>query len=91
MRDMCLGKKKYADFLSSEEGIPTNILANRLRRLEETGLIEKMPYHAKPLRYDYFLTPKGADLLPVIQQLALWAHKHVPGCNAPPAGFLEDA
>lgn len=75
--------------MSSPEGIPTNILANRLRRLEETGIIEKKSYLAKPLRYDYFLTPKGADLLPVIQQLALWTHKYEPDAISPPDWFLN--
>lgn len=88
VRDMCMNKTKYGDFLSSPEGIPTNILANRLHRLEETGIVEKKPYQLKPVRYEYFLTTKGADLLPVLQQLAIWAHHHVPECGAPPDWFL---
>lgn len=89
VRDMCMKKSRYGDFLSSPEGIPTNILANRLRRLEETGILEKRPYQLKPLRYEYFLTTKGANLLPVIQQLAIWAHQHIPECSAPPEWFLN--
>jgi DNA-binding HxlR family transcriptional regulator len=89
VRDMCMNKTKYGDFLSSSEGIPTNILANRLRRLEADGIVEKKPYQLKPLRYEYFLTVKGANLLPVLQQLAIWAHKHVPECGAPPDWFLD--
>jgi DNA-binding HxlR family transcriptional regulator len=89
VRDMCMNKTKYGDFQSSPEGIPTNILANRLRRLEEIGIIEKKPYHTKPLRYEYFLTAKGANLLPVLQQLAIWAHQHVPECGTPPDWFLD--
>lgn len=89
VRDMCLGKSKYSDFQNSEEGIPSNILANRLRQLEENGVIEKKPYQNKPLRYAYFLTTKGADLLPVLQQLALWAHQYVPDSLSPPDNFME--
>lgn len=89
VRDMCLDKKRYGDFQNSPEGIPSNILANRLRQLEESGIIEKNPYQEKPVRYEYSLTPKGADLLPVLQQLVLWAHKHIPDCWMPPARFLE--
>ncbi len=88
MRDMCMKKSKYGDFQASPEGIPTNILANRLRYLEDNGIVEKIPYQIKPLRHEYFLTVKGADLVPVIQQLALWAAKHVPECEAPPEWFL---
>jgi DNA-binding HxlR family transcriptional regulator len=89
VRDMCMNKTKYGEFLSSPEGIPTNILANRLRRLEETGIIEKKPYQIKPLRYEYYLTNKGANLLPVLQQLAVWAHQHVPECGTPPDSFMN--
>jgi DNA-binding HxlR family transcriptional regulator len=89
VRDMCMNKARYGDFLSSPEGIPTNILANRLRRLEDTGIIEKKPYQTKPLRYEYSLTTKGANLLPVLQQLAIWAHQYVPECGTPPEWFLS--
>ena len=89
VRDMCLGKTKYCDFQNSPEGIPTNILANRLRNLEEHGIIVKQPYQAKPLRYAYQLKAKGADLLPILQQLALWSQKHIPDCWNPPDGFYE--
>lgn len=89
IRDMCMGKKRYGDFAASPEGIPTNILANRLKRLEETGLIKKNPYQSKPLRYEYGLTTKGAKLLPVLQQLAIWAANFVPGCTTPPDWFVN--
>lgn len=88
IRDMCLGKSKYCDFQSSPEGIPTNILASRLRGLEENGLLIKQPYQDKPVRHEYFLTPKGADLLPVLQQLVLWTQKHIADCGEPPASFF---
>jgi len=88
IRDMCLGKSKYCDFQASSEGIPSNILASRLRELEENGLLLKKPYHDKPVRYEYFLTPKGADLLPVLQQLVIWTQKYVPECMDPPENFF---
>ena len=88
VRDMCMKKKRYGDFQSSPEGIPTNILANRLKQLEENGMIEKVPYQQKPIRYDYFLTAKGADLLPVIQQLVCWTQKYDAECWQPPEGFM---
>jgi DNA-binding HxlR family transcriptional regulator len=89
VRDMCMNKARYGDFLASPEGIPTNILANRLRSLEETGIIEKKPYQLKPLRYEYILTAKGANLLPVIQQLAIWAKQYIPDCGETPEWFLN--
>lgn len=89
VRDMCMQKSKYGDFQNSPEAIPTNILANRLRKLEENGLILKQPYQTRPVRYEYFLTYKGAQLLPVIQQLARWAHQHIPESAPPPEWFLQ--
>lgn len=89
VRDLCLGKSKYGDFQSSPEGIPTNILASRLRQLEENGIVLKEPYQDKPTRYAYFLTEKGADLLPVLQQLIIWTQKYVPDCLTPPDVFFQ--
>jgi len=89
IRDMCLGHKRYGDFQNSPEGIPTNILASRLRQLEQNGIIEKQVYQLKPQRFEYLLTEKGADLLPVLRTLALWMQKHDPECIKPPAGFFE--
>ncbi len=88
VRDMCMGKSKYGDFQNSPEGIPSNILANRLRQLEENGIIKKQPYQTNPPRYEYLLSAKGADLLPVLQQLGLWAHRYVPGSMPPPDDFM---
>jgi DNA-binding HxlR family transcriptional regulator len=89
IRDMCLGKKRYGDFQSSPEGIPSNILSNRLRKLEECELLRKQPYQFKPVRYDYFLTAKSADLLPVLQALVRWTQKYDDDCWQPPEGFLS--
>ncbi len=88
VRDMVVKKHKYREFLESPEGIPTNILAARLKSLEEKGIIRKRPYQTKPLRYEYMLTQRGADLLPVLQQLAAWGYKHIPGRWQPPAWFF---
>jgi DNA-binding HxlR family transcriptional regulator len=89
IRDMIGKKWKYQDFLRSPERIPTNILASRLKSLEGKGIIEKRPYQTRPVRYEYRLTEKGADLLPVLQQLALRGHRHIPGRWSPPAWFLK--
>lgn len=89
VRDMVVKKRRYREFLDSPEGIPTNILASRLKSLEGKGIIERRPYQTKPTRYEYVLTRKGVDLLPVLQQLAIWGYKHIPGRWKPPAWFLD--
>jgi len=79
IRDLLRGKSRYNDFLESEEGITTNILANRLHRLEQAGLITKKPYQDNPVRYDYELTATGEGLKPVIFRIIDWADKYIPG------------
>jgi DNA-binding HxlR family transcriptional regulator len=79
VRDLILGKSRFGEFSESPEAIPTNILADRLKKLERTGVVTKMPYCRKPLRYEYELTEKGKDLIPVLEAMAAWAGKHMHG------------
>ena len=72
-------KHRFADFLASPERISTNILADRLRRLERCGLVEKRPYEQRPRRVEYYLTERGRKLLPVLRALIRWGQAHVPG------------
>jgi len=79
IRDMRHGKRTYGELAQSPEGIPTNILADRLRRLEETGIIESAAYQERPVRYAYTLTDKGNDLGELLGALVRWGKKHIPG------------
>lgn len=79
IRDLFWGKSRYGEFAASPEGIPTNILADRLERLEAAGIISRSPYQDNPPRFAYKLTRKGADLKPVLGALAMWSMRHVPG------------
>jgi len=78
VRDLFKGRTRYGEFAASPEGIPTNILAERLARLEAAGLITSAPYQQNPPRYGYTLTPKGTDLKPVLGALAMWSMRHLP-------------
>lgn len=82
IRDLILGKRTYGDFLSSPEGIPTNILAERLKRLLANGIITKQAYQDKPVRYIYILSKKGEDLAPILEAIALWGLKYIKGTEA---------
>jgi DNA-binding HxlR family transcriptional regulator len=62
VRDILHGKRTYGELCASPEGIPTNILAERLKRLEEAGIITRAAYHQHPVRYAYQLTAKGREL-----------------------------
>lgn len=83
VRDLFSGKQRFGDFANAGEGIPTNILADRLARLEDSGIIESRPYQKNPVRYAYSLTAKGRELKPVLAALAMWSHRHVPGVKIP--------
>ena len=74
---MFKGRSTYGDFLRAEEGIATNILADRLVRLEQDGVIAKAGTR-------YRLTQKGIDLLPVLLEMIAWSARYDPGTAAPP-------
>ena len=78
LRDMMLrGFRTYNDFLhGSWEGIATNILADRLRRLEAYGIITTKPDPSDGRKSLYTLTPKGIDLAPILTEMVLWAAAH---------------
>ncbi len=79
---MFKGKSRYGEFLESDEGISTNILAARLQRLEENGIISKTIAEDKRSAI-YRLTDKGQDLLPIMLEITAWSAKHDPETNAP--------
>jgi len=86
IRDMVyFGKKSYGEFLASEEGMATNILASRLVQLEQRGLVVKQPDETDKRKEVYFLTEKGLDLIPILLDLAGWGAQHDPHTAAPQA------
>ncbi|HRI60414.1 MAG TPA: helix-turn-helix domain-containing protein [Saprospiraceae bacterium] len=77
IRDLMEAKTcTYGDFLKSPEGIATNILAARLRALEENGIVLKLEHPDSKAKVLYKLTQKGIDLLPVLIEINLWAEKY---------------
>jgi len=75
VRDILLGLRRF-DELQSHLGIARNVLQARLRRLEEHGVIERVPYQQRPLRHEYLLTEKGLDLWPMIVALMKWGDRY---------------
>jgi DNA-binding HxlR family transcriptional regulator len=77
IRDMMLrGFRTYKEFLDSYEGIATNILADRLRRLIAHGIIATQPDPSDGRKLFYLLTDKGLDLAPILTEMVLWAAEH---------------
>ena len=79
------GKKTYGEFLASEEGMATNILASRLAHLEQQGILVKKPSPADKRKEEYALTEKGLDLIPVLVEMANWSAEYDSDTAAPAA------
>lgn len=79
IRDLLGGKHRYGEFLNSAEHIPTNILAERLKRLESAGLVTSAQYSEHPPRFEYQLTERGRNLSTVLDALANWGLEQFPG------------
>lgn len=85
VRDLMFkNRRSYNDFLTGGEGIASNILADRLRRLEDGRIIEKRRDAADARRFVYRLTRKGIDLAPMLTELVVWSARHET-TDAPPA------
>lgn len=100
VRDLLFkGKTRYGEFLDGGEGVATNILADRLQRLEAGGIVESRSDDADARKRLYRLTAKGLDLAPALVEMVLWGAKYYRTA-APPdvirrmtrdrAGFLRE-
>lgn len=77
IRDLALeGKRFYKEFQSGKEGIATNILSDRLKKLENNGIIRSAVYEKKKTQKEYFLTQKGKDLIPVLLEMMVWSYEY---------------
>jgi len=85
---MFKGKRYYGEFLNSDEKISTNILADRLEKLEADGLINKAIDKENNSKKIYALTQKGIDLLPMLVEMIAWSAKY-DNKTETPAGFVR--
>lgn len=77
IRDLVFDQKRfYKEFLQSKERIATNILSDRLKKLEGAGIIQSKVYEQLKTQKEYSLTTKGKDLIPVLVEIILWSAKH---------------
>jgi DNA-binding HxlR family transcriptional regulator len=89
LRDLGLGLSKYEE-LRKSTGVTHATLSDRLKHLEENGLIERRQYQTGPDRYEYILTRKGTDIILVIQALAQVGDKWaITGDAGPPLKFIN--
>lgn len=79
LRDMMFAEKRhFREFLSSAEGIASNILADRLAMLVDAGILTRHDDPGHKLKAVYALTDKGIDLLPVISEISIFSRKYLP-------------
>ena len=83
IRDAFLGVRRFEDFQRDLE-IARNVLADRLARLVDEGILEKRRYQERPERYEYRLTDKGADLWPALVSLMKWGDRYAGADGGPP-------
>jgi DNA-binding HxlR family transcriptional regulator len=82
VRDLFLGRARFKDFEASPEGIPTNILSERLERLLRANIVEQVPAGEGSKRFAYRLTTKGKALAPVLLAMRDWGLKWEKGTRA---------
>jgi DNA-binding HxlR family transcriptional regulator len=91
IRDMMLrGFQTYKEFMECYEGIATNILADRLRKLVEYGIVTTEPDPTDGRKVLYVLTAKGIDLAPVLTEMVLWAAAHEKTGNQPLVRLMRE-
>lgn len=80
IRDLVFDQKKfYKEFLQSKEKIATNILSDRLKKLENAGLVTSKVYEKLRTQKEYALTDKGKDLIPILVECIVWSAKYEEG------------
>lgn len=85
VRDLMLGRSRFRDFSASPEGIPTNILSDRLERLSEHKIVEQIPAPDGTKRLAYRLTAKGDALRPLMKAMRDWGLAWDKSTRVPPA------
>jgi DNA-binding HxlR family transcriptional regulator len=88
IRDVFMGNRRF-DEIQRSLGVARNVLASRLERLLDEGLLEKRPYQERPERFEYFLTDKGLDLWPVLIALIGWGDRHATGDQGPSVAIVH--
>jgi DNA-binding HxlR family transcriptional regulator len=88
LRDAFLGVRRFEDF-QSRLGTTRHRLADRLRKLVEHGVLERVPYADRPPRFEYRLTEKGRDLYPVVVSLTRWGDRWMADADGAPVELVH--
>jgi len=90
IRDLYLGLHRF-DELVTNLGISRNLLTQRLDGLLAAGIVERVPYHERPVRHEYLLTDAGRDLVPVLMAVMAWGDKWATPVGGPPLRVIHDS
>ncbi len=90
LRDAFRGIRRF-DRFHEDLGVARNLLADRLVRLVDHGVLERVPYQQRPVRYEYRLTDKGRDLSGSLIALMQWGDRHLTGTAGPPVVLVHSA
>lgn len=88
LREAFLRTRRFEDF-QAHLGMTRHRLADRLRKLVQHGILERVRYEERPPRYEYRLTEKGADLYPVIASLVTWGDRWMAGADGVPIELVH--
>ena len=89
VRDLAMGISRF-DALQADLGLSRKVLSQRLATLLEHGVAERIPYQDNPVRYDYRLTEKGAELAMVLLAMRSWGERWMLGGTPPPVAMRHD-
>jgi DNA-binding HxlR family transcriptional regulator len=89
LRDLTLGRRRF-DEIQDSLGIASNVLSQRLATLVDEGIAERRRYSEHPERFEYRLTQKGLDLVPVLLSLLAWGDRYTAGPEGPPLETVHD-
>lgn len=88
LRESFLGTRRFDEF-EKRLGITRHVLADRLKKLVESGVLNKVAYQQRPLREDYRLSDKGRDLYPAIMALVHWGDRYMSGPEGAPIRHIH--
>lgn len=77
VRDLVSGQKRFSTLLASLSGVSTRTLSNKLKNLEQSGIVDKKTYHEKPPRVEYSLTQKGKELNVILRAMKKYGEKNL--------------
>ncbi|MCY1537860.1 putative HTH-type transcriptional regulator [compost metagenome] len=83
LRESFMGIRRFDEF-EKRLGVTRHVLADRLKKLVEAAVLDKVAYQQRPLREEYRLTDKGRDLYPAVLALVNWGDRHMSGAEGAP-------